>query len=145
MHQGKGLQFYGGMKIEKKKYSKINIDVSPLKCKIILIKKCIILNINILFQLRCLKGQWQTYIHNYISSYNNTEWKHMFIIKKQDNSNYLNDNMLQQVGCVWQHDRPEELWHLYILNVISYAQQLGCGSYLPQNYFNLYFTSTILY
>jgi hypothetical protein len=25
-------------------------------------------------------------------------------VHKQDNSNYLNDNMLQQVGCVWQHD-----------------------------------------
>jgi hypothetical protein len=23
---------------------------------------------------------------------------------KQDSSNYLNNNMLQQVGCVWQHD-----------------------------------------
>jgi hypothetical protein len=25
-------------------------------------------------------------------------------VHKQDNSNYLNDSMLQQVGCVWQHD-----------------------------------------
>ena len=25
-------------------------------------------------------------------------------VHKQDNSNYLNDNMLQQVGCVRQYD-----------------------------------------
>ena len=64
----RGYNSMGGWKLKKKKNSKINIDVSPLKCKIILIKKCIILNINILFQLRCLKGQWQTYIHNYINT-----------------------------------------------------------------------------
>ena len=49
----------------------------------------------ILFQLRSL-------IIISAVQYNNTEWRHMFI--KQDNSNYLNDNMLQQVGCAWQHD-----------------------------------------
>jgi hypothetical protein len=26
-------------------------------------------------------------------------------VHKQDNSNYLNDNMLQKVGCVRQHDK----------------------------------------
>jgi len=37
----------------------------------------------------------ETYVHNqYIKKQK----------KNQDNSNYLNDNMLQQVGCVWQHD-----------------------------------------
>jgi len=51
-------------------------------------------------QLNYLIKTWN--LHVISICYNNTEWRHMFIIKKQDNSNYLND--LQQVGCVWQHD-----------------------------------------
>jgi len=30
-------------------------------------------------------------------------------VHKQDNSNYLYDNMLQQVGCVWQSNGNSSL------------------------------------
>ena len=78
-------------------------------------------------------------------------------VHKQDSSNYLNDNLLQQVGCVWQRDprRGKEQIHVHVTNHFlcffnpskfkSFITQPGFGLvYSIYHHFQQYFSYTVV-